>query len=210
MPAMSVGVDGVLEWTLPLRPDVCLPVIDIEQFGHYVVRILNSPQAWVGKSVLCASEYISLPQMARIYGEVSGVRTRYRPLSYTEYRTQQSDTPWVEAYVEMFRYFNLRGYFAGESLEETEERFGRTATFQQWLERTGWRADVDKIAREGQAKHAAATAARGASEDEAHTKVAQQEDIKRIVRSSVRDLIRNSPDLKELPVSCMLPSGRSS
>jgi len=192
MPAMKVLESGTLEWSIPVRADMALPTIDIDQFGQYVLQVLEEPERWTGKRVLAASEYLTLDQMARQYEEVSGQRTRFRPLTYDEYREQQASTPWVEVYVEMFRYFNLRGYFAGESLAETEASFGLTATFRDWLVRTGWCADLEQLKKEGQKAHAAAVAA-GAGEKE------EQERVKRFVRSSARDLLHNSPGLKDVP-----------
>jgi len=141
-PAIHVTPRGLIEWRLPLRHDVALPLIDISQFGLYVAHALRNPQDYVDKRILCASEYLTLDQCAAIYTQISGVPTVYKRQSMEEYRESAKNVPYVDEYVEMFSYFNEFGYYNGETLHHTLEHFPPTRSFREWLVHSGWRTDL--------------------------------------------------------------------
>jgi uncharacterized protein YbjT (DUF2867 family) len=141
-PNINVTARGIIEWRLPLRHDVALPLIDIDQLGLYVERALRNPQEYLDKRILCASEYLTLDQCAAIYTRVSGVPTIFKRQTMEEYREANSKLPFVNEFAEMFAYFNDYGYYAGATLHHTLEHFPHTHTFREWLLVSGWRTDL--------------------------------------------------------------------
>jgi len=144
-PTMQAKADGTVEWRLPLRHDVALPLIDIDQLGVYVREILRNPYEWVGKYVLCAAEYLTLDHCAAIYSHVTGQPTYYKRQTMDEYRQENAKLPFLEEYVEQFSYFNEFGYYGGDSLGPTLKSFPRTRTFREWLIHSGWKLESSTL-----------------------------------------------------------------
>jgi len=116
-----------VEWALPLRADVCLPIYDVDDTGAYVKLILEQPKKYTGQRFLAAAEYLTLTQIAEIYHKVTGETASARVIPMP--------SAFPQAIVDSYRWFNEFGYYAGEALDKRVKLTGWEA----WLKKTGWR-----------------------------------------------------------------------
>jgi len=186
-PKIDVLSTGTIEWQLPLRNDVGLPLIDIDQFGKYMVKILENPDRWVGKTLVLAGEYLTLDQAAIVYTEVTGQKCVFRRLTMEEYAKQNENFPFLEEWSQMWDYFNEMGYFNGESLVPINSTLCETHTFRDWLKASGWRIDIDKERAKKREKQP--------EKSPAEKQFVSQ--IYHYAKQSKRVLCNNSPSLKD-------------
>lgn len=123
-----------VEWALPLRADVGLPMLDVADTGIYVKEILAHPAQWYGKVVLLATEYLTMAQIARIYAQVTGEKatSRYLP---------ETPAAFPDPIKTTYKWFNQFGYYGGADLNEADKRrdWPGISGWEDYLRRTGWR-----------------------------------------------------------------------
>ena len=77
--------DGPIEIAKLLCADVCKPVIDIESdFGKFVGLIFFSPSKFLGKTILAATECLTVKDFARAYERVHKEHVNVRILKEKE------------------------------------------------------------------------------------------------------------------------------
>ena len=99
-----------MEWALPLRADVGLPICDVVDTGLYVLAVLADPQRCQNRRLLMATEYLTMAQIAATYQRMTGERagSRVVPLNPQHPRALQTS-------------YNDVGYYAGEAIEHLPE-----------------------------------------------------------------------------------------
>jgi len=122
--------DGTLDFALPVRPETQLPMIDPEDTGVFVEKILEDKEKYAGKDVLMAAEYLTLPQMVDIYKKVTGKPARYR---YVEPEQLKRERIWPEELVDMFVYCDQHGYYNKADISPAREIHPHMKSFEQWL-----------------------------------------------------------------------------
>lgn len=148
--------DGEVVLETAVRADVALPLIDIEQDfgkrsfsiadgahsfvadarclpGKFVAPLFAEPARFNGAKILAATEYLTVPQMAHTFEEVSGEHVHLK-------RLEESAVPIAELKATI-QLFNRRGYYLGELLEPTLEIYKDTkfGTFKGWLQRDNFK-----------------------------------------------------------------------
>ena len=121
-----------VEWALPLRADVGLPMFDIADTGLYVLQILSNPEKFSGKQLLMATEYLTTAQIAAVYEKVTGESASSRVVPI--------NPQWPRDIATSYRWFNEFGYYNGERIEHlpTLPRTQLTS-WEQYLVKSKWR-----------------------------------------------------------------------
>jgi len=112
------AADGVLEFTSVLRHDVGTPVVDIDDIGLPVATLFENPKEWAGKRVDVSSGYVTMPQLAEIYGKILNKPTRYNRIPYEVAKSFMGNELTA-----MLQYFNEFGYFLGRDVSSTRKQW---------------------------------------------------------------------------------------
>jgi uncharacterized protein YbjT (DUF2867 family) len=129
-PAFEDVLDGTL--ALPIAEDVPLQMIDVDDVGRAVARVLADPDEFIGEGFDLAGDEHTPSEMARILSEVTGADVQPFPVPIENAREEMDDEM-----VELFQWFNDEGYAV--DIERLERRFGFEFTdFREYLENNGW------------------------------------------------------------------------
>ena len=92
--------------------------------------IFVSPRDFIGQEILVATEYLTVPQMCRVYERVSGK-------SVTVTSVDVSTVPVVELQATI-QLLNKLGYFLGKLIEPSLEKYPQNTfgNFEAWLRRS--------------------------------------------------------------------------
>ncbi len=127
----------------PYSPDRKMSVIDTEDLGEAVARVLTDPGFRGGTYELCSGESLTHAEMAAILSDVLGreVTARKRPLDeWKAWAAERGWAPWsIEAYARMCDHYDAHGYPGGNALA-LRAILGR--------EPTGYRAFAERFAKE--------------------------------------------------------------
>ncbi len=114
----EVTGDGV--YPRPYSPDRKMSLIDTEDLGEAVARVLTEPSLRGGTYELCSGESLTHAEMAAILSDVLGrpVTARKRPLEdWKAWAAGRGWAPWsVEAYAKMCNHYDAHGYPGGNAL----------------------------------------------------------------------------------------------
>jgi uncharacterized protein YbjT (DUF2867 family) len=129
-PVFENILDGTL--ALPIEEGVTLQMIDVDDVGQAVARILANPDEFVGEGFDLAGDEHTLAEMARILSEVTDADVQPFTVSIEEARKEMG-----EEMAELFQWFNDEGYAV--DIKGLERRFGIEFTsFREYLEKNGW------------------------------------------------------------------------
>ncbi|KAJ3004081.1 hypothetical protein HKX48_001424 [Thoreauomyces humboldtii] len=109
-------------FTTVARNDVLLPWVDIpSDLGPAVDAILTDLDSYIGKSVQVVSEWMTYPELARRWTKTTGMKSRVDRIGYEEYAKPMGgiDSGVGKMMIDMFKYFNLHGYYGGEMDEHS-------------------------------------------------------------------------------------------
>lgn len=132
---LEPAFDAVLEGTLPLpiAEDVTLQMIDVDDVGRTIARILDDPGEFAGEGFDLAGDQHTLAGMARILSDVTGTDVQPVTVPIEDAREEMG-----EEMGELFQWFNDQGYAV--DIERLERRFGfKFTSFRAYLEKNGWR-----------------------------------------------------------------------
>lgn len=137
-PAFEDVLDGTL--ALPIDGGVTIQMIDVDDVGRMVVRILADPDAFAGEGFDLAGDEHTLAEMARILSEVTDADVQPFTVPIDDARQEMG-----EEMAELFQWFNDEGYAV--DIEGLERRFGIEFTsFREYLVKNGW-TDKDQPSR---------------------------------------------------------------
>ena len=135
----EVAEEGV--YPRPYSPDRKMSVIDTEDLGEALARVLTDPGLRGGTYELCSGESLTHAEMAAILSDVLGraVRAEKRPLDeWKAWAAARGWAPWsIEAYARMCGHYDSHGYPGGNALA-LRAILGR--------EPTGYRAFAERFA----------------------------------------------------------------
>ena len=137
-PAFEDVLDGTL--ALPIEEGVTLQMIDVDDVGRAIARILADPNEFTGEGFDLAGDEHSLAEMAQILSEVTDADVQPFTVPVEEARKEMG-----EEMAELFQWFNNEGYAV--DTEDLERRFGFEFTnFREYLEKNDW-TDKNRPAR---------------------------------------------------------------
>jgi len=129
-PAYEDICDGTLP--LPVADGVSFQMIDVEDVGRAIVRVLAAPDEFVGEGFDLAGDEHTPGEMARILSEVTGTEVHPYAVPIEDARKELG-----EEMAEQFQWFNDEGYSV--DVEDIGRRFGFEFTsFREYLEKNGW------------------------------------------------------------------------
>ncbi|KAL8279382.1 hypothetical protein RQP46_008194 [Phenoliferia psychrophenolica] len=130
--------DGTYLLALPIAASALLPVLDtVRDYGAYVVEAIESPSFGAGSEVLAASEYISIADIVKTWSEVSGKQIAHREVPDDVFA--KLVPRGGEELVQMLRYFQEFGYFAGKDIVPSQKDLKAPAfTFRAFASGTSW------------------------------------------------------------------------
>jgi len=129
-PAYEDILDGTL--ALPVQEEVRLQMIDVDDVGRAIARVVAAPDDFTGEGIDLAGDEHTLSEMARILSEVTGTDVQPFSVPIEDAREEMGD-----AMAELFQWFNDGGYSV--DIESTERRFGFEFTrFRGYLEKNSW------------------------------------------------------------------------
>jgi uncharacterized protein YbjT (DUF2867 family) len=132
-PAFEDILDGTL--ALPIEEEVTLQMIDVNDVGRAITRVVAAPDEFAGEGFDIAGDEHTLSEMALILSEVTGANVQPFSVPIEDAREEMG-----EEMAELFQWFNDEGYSV--DIEHTERRFGFEFTsFREYLENNGW---IDK------------------------------------------------------------------
>ena len=121
-----------VEWALPLRSDVGLPLFDVADTGLYVLSALQQPDKYSGQRLLMATDYLTTAQIAAAYQRVTGEQATSR--------TVPIDAQYPDSIQTSYRWFNEHGYYNGEAITHTSELpVDKLTSWEQYLKQSKWR-----------------------------------------------------------------------
>lgn len=129
-PAFEDVLDGTL--ALPIAEDVPLQMVDVDDVGRTIARVLDDPEEFAGEGFDLAGDEHTPAEMAHVLSEVTGVDVQPFTVPIQEARKEMG-----EEMAELFQWFNDEGYQV--DIESLEQRFGfEFSSFREYLENTGW------------------------------------------------------------------------
>ena len=137
-PAFEDVLDGTL--ALPIEDGVPLQMIDVDDVGRVIARIVATPGEFAGEGFDLAGDEHTLAEMARILSEVTDADVDPFTAPIEEARKEMG-----EEMAELFQWFNDKGYAV--DIADLERRFGFEFTrFREYLEKNRW-TDKNRPAR---------------------------------------------------------------
>ncbi|KAJ7037591.1 NAD(P)-binding protein [Mycena alexandri] len=142
IPMVKKQGDGsyVIAWAA--APEIVLPIIDMDDYGLYVRRVLEAPVFPNGSEVLTSSEDITAGELVRQLSEVTGKKVIYEQITADEWNTTFTAAglppPIVTELIEGFLYFDEFGYYGGKP-SSSREGLGRpTRSWKEFVKAADW------------------------------------------------------------------------
>eukprot|EP00741_Cyanophora_paradoxa_P020884 tig00021318_g20162.t1 len=127
--------DGALVFRLPLKPAGRLPLFACADLGPIVAAILDAPFRWIGQSVDCTGEHLSMKHLVETFSRVTGRRAAYEEISKSQFR--KIPTPLAVPLAAFYAYFEA--YPERRDTRACRDVYPRVRTFEQWLMETGYK-----------------------------------------------------------------------
>jgi uncharacterized protein YbjT (DUF2867 family) len=121
--------EGVFEG--PLDPGKPLQQLAVDDLGAFAARALAGPQRWIGREVDIAGDELTMPETARVFGQVTGREVRYVQVAWDQFRQTAGDE-----ITRMYEWFDEEGYEA--DVPALREEYLGLTTFEQYLRQSGW------------------------------------------------------------------------
>lgn len=130
---------STLVWgPLPVKQDTLVPVINIEEFGRFVLAMFDGPDQFANKQVYAANEYITFPRLLELITNQLGLNPRYEYVNHDQFFqiTQSNEL------VHMFRYFNEYGYYNKEDITDSQRIAKDLKTLEQAVKDLPWQKTI--------------------------------------------------------------------
>jgi len=127
--------EGIFEFRMPFRPDIGIPLFDVNDTGYVISSILRNPEAFKNKHVHMCGPYIFAHQISQIFSKVTGLPTKYVRTDIEEVRK------YDEGLAQNVEWMNEFGFYNGEDLTETNRLFPQMNNWESWLRSHKWRGE---------------------------------------------------------------------
>jgi len=126
--------NGVVTFSLPLKQETQLPLIDIADTGAWVLPVIENREKFLGKKVHMASQYVSMAELAQTYGKVFNRKAQFNSITSEVFASYGAS----EEFVHMMKWFDKFGYFNGEDISESVVLAGSNInTLEKWFKKSG-------------------------------------------------------------------------
>ncbi|CAF3527807.1 unnamed protein product [Rotaria socialis] len=135
------SADGAMIFALPIDEKTTLHMVDIEDTGPIVCKILNDPDKYVGQDICICGEAIQFSDIPKVFTKVTGIPALAKTLTEEEYRSAIQFLPKFvqDELFAMFQWFQEYGYYGKDKDWTTGQKLTALNTFEQWLKKTGWK-----------------------------------------------------------------------
>ena len=104
----------------PYSPHRKMSVIDTEDLGEAIARVLTEPMLRGGTYELCSGDSLTHAEMAAIFSEVLGREVTAQKRSLEDWKSWAAERGWakwsIEAYARMCDHYDAHGYPGGNAL----------------------------------------------------------------------------------------------
>jgi uncharacterized protein YbjT (DUF2867 family) len=120
---------------LPMRPDVPLQMIALQDIGEFGAAAFIRPQDFLGQAVDLAGDALTMPEVAAHLSRTMGRTIRYQPVP-----DDQAPAAFGDDFAAMFKWFNDVGYSV--DIPALRRRFGLPLTsFAEVVAAADWARD---------------------------------------------------------------------
>lgn len=135
------SVDGTIIFSLPVDEKTVLNIVDVEDTGSVVCKILSDPDKYIGQEICVCGEAIRFGDVPKVFTKVTGIPAVAKALTEEEFR---SSIPYMPKMVQdelffMFKWFEEYGCYGKDKDWTTGQQLTALKTFEQWLKKTGWK-----------------------------------------------------------------------
>lgn len=131
---MIAMVDDRVRLRLGLQPHVGLQLISTESIGLVAAAAFDRPEVFIGRQLEIAGDELTGPQMADVFGAVSGMNAYFEQKAIDEIEKAQG--PDI---AEMYRFFNHSGFRADiPALRALHPKLDGLESLSAWLRRIRW------------------------------------------------------------------------
>lgn len=127
-------------FSLPLG-DAKWPMVALDDIGVFASKMIAEPDGWRGRDLAILSDLKTIDEVSRIFTEITGVRSKYEPISDEAYRAMGFEG--VDDLANMFAFVRQHGL--GRDLEGLRSLHPKLLSFPDWLQVTGWRGEYHAI-----------------------------------------------------------------
>lgn len=134
--------NSILEGTLsmPVKPDVPLQMLAVEDFAHFVAVALENPSGHIGKTIDLAGDELTMTKAAECFSDVIGRTVRYVELPVEQVKSYSLDMAL------MYQWFNEHGLKVAD-IKKLRSGYPGLMMLETWLRKTGWdKAGIQKAA----------------------------------------------------------------
>ncbi len=126
--------DGELVIGLALRPQTRLPLVATRDIGVFAAIAFEHPGSYLGRELELAGDCLTGPQIAEVFGQVSGLPARFRQVPIEQLRAFDG------AVAQMFEWMDNRADGEPDLAGLRAEHPG-LMTLETWLRYSGWRPE---------------------------------------------------------------------
>ncbi|KAJ7164390.1 hypothetical protein C8R46DRAFT_1352141 [Mycena filopes] len=139
---LTKQADGSYAILWAMKPTTTVPIIDMDDYGLFVRRVIEAPVFPDGSEVLTSSEDISGEDLARQLSEVTGKQVVYKQITAEEWGTKLVAAGFTPAMatemIEGFLAFDEFGYYCGKP-SSSREGLGRpTRSWKEFVKASDW------------------------------------------------------------------------
>ena len=118
--------------TNAILPEIPLQMIATNDIGIFAANVFDNPEKYLGKAIDIAGDSVTMPESAKLIGDMIGKLVEYTALSMEEFRSAMGDE-----YAGMVDWFNRVGYTVDiAELERSNDI--KMKRFDEWLLEIDW------------------------------------------------------------------------
>jgi len=107
---LALNTDGFLyNYPIPLQPTVRLPLLNITEFGGFVLPMFDNYVQFNNRRVFAYNEYITIPQFFKLIAQTLNTKAIYIACSYDDFLQITGSNEFVQT----FKFFNEYEYYCG-------------------------------------------------------------------------------------------------
>lgn len=125
---------GELVISIALRPETRMPLVAIRDIGWFAAAAFDQPGGYLGRELELAGDWLTGPQIAEVFGRVSGLPARFRQVPIEQLRAFDAEV------ARMFEWMDSQPD-TGPDLAGLRDEHPGLLTLEHWLRYTGWQLE---------------------------------------------------------------------
>ncbi len=116
----------------PLRPDLSLQSIAVDDIGAFATLAFEHPAQWLGKAMDLAGDAPTVTEMVEMLGRATGRPIQYQQISWDDFERAAGHDMTL-----MMHWFENVGYHA--DIPALRQLYPRLTSFQRWVQTQDWK-----------------------------------------------------------------------